>query len=177
MSGFLLEEKCITGGHHMSDGQIKFRVNSSSIQESFPSTGDAIIAALTARVNKVHGDLQKKILGKVDGGILKTRTHKLSGSVRLIPAVISGDKIVGGVQAGGGPALYAKFLEDGSAPHVIMPKDPKGVLAFMVGGKQVFAHKVNHPGTKAYLFMKGTLAEEQTSIVEQLQDAVKEATK
>lgn len=159
----------------MSGEQIRFSVDPSSIDGYLPAKGDAVVAALVERTTAVNHALQQKILGKVDGGILKTHTHKLAGSVRVIPTKNDGSKISGGVQAGGGPALYAKFLEDGSKAHVIMPKDPKGVLAFMVGGKQVFAHKVNHPGTKAYLFMKGTLAEERMNIVEQLQDAAKEA--
>lgn len=54
-----------------------------------------------------------------------------------------------------------KFLEEGTKPHVIEPKDPRGVLAFQaqetVKGKKgkiyqfgdwVVAKKVNHPGTK-----------------------------
>ena len=40
------------------------------------------------------------------------------------------------------------FLEFGTAPHVITPKNPGGVLVFEVGGETVFARIVHHPGTK-----------------------------
>ena len=159
----------------MSDEQIRFRVDPSALDGYLPAKGDAVIAALTARVTSVNAALQAKIAGdKLQGNPIKSHTDKLAGSVRTIPTQNDGSKISGGVEAGGGPAFYAKFLEDGSAPHVIRPKDPKGVLAFVVGGKTVFARAVNHPGTKAYLFMKGTLAEERGNIVEQLQDAAAE---
>lgn len=44
-------------------------------------------------------------------------------------------------------ASHSAPVEYGTAPHVITPKNAK-VLAFKVGGKQVFTKKVNHPGTK-----------------------------
>jgi hypothetical protein len=159
----------------MSDEQIRFTVDPSQMDGYLANKGDAIIAALTLRTTAVNIALQAKIQGKLEGQLLKSHTHKLAGSVRTIPTVSDGSKISGGVQAGGGPAFYAKYLEDGSQPHIIRPKDPKGVLAFMVGDKMIFARVVHHPGTKAYLFMKGTLQEERTGIVEQLQSAAKEA--
>ena len=51
-------------------------------------------------------------------------------------------------------ADYAKFVHDGTKPHVIRPKTEGGVLAFMIGGRTVFAKKVNHPGTKANPFLQ-----------------------
>lgn len=159
----------------MSDEQIRIRIDPTAVDGYLPAKGDAIIAALTIRTTAIHVALQAKIAGeKLQGQLLKSHTNKLAGSVRTIPTTNDGEKISGGVQAGGGPAYYAKFLEDGTQPHVILPKDAKGVLAFMVGDKMVFARKVNHPGNKPYLFMKGTLREEQPKIVEQLQQAAKE---
>lgn len=45
-------------------------------------------------------------------------------------------------------APQATFTEEGTSPHVIVPRRAK-VLAFQVGGRTVFARRVNHPGTKA----------------------------
>ena len=49
-------------------------------------------------------------------------------------------------------AGYAAPVEFGSAAHVIRPRSRK-VLRFKVGGREVFARKVNHPGSRAQPFM------------------------
>ena len=48
---------------------------------------------------------------------------------------------------------YAKYVEEGTRPHVIVPKRAK-VLAFKVGGSMVFARRVNHPGFAGRWYMK-----------------------
>jgi len=42
---------------------------------------------------------------------------------------------------------YDVFVHGGTKPHTISAP-PGGVLAFKVGGKQVFAKSVRHPGTR-----------------------------
>ena len=50
---------------------------------------------------------------------------------------------------------YAEQIEIGMAPTVIRPKNAKA-LKFQIGGKTVFAKKVNHPGFKgSHMFLKG----------------------
>lgn len=49
-----------------------------------------------------------------------------------------------------------EYLEFGTRPHVIEPRDPDGVLAFEIDGKTVFAKKVLHPGTKPLGFVRMT---------------------
>lgn len=46
----------------------------------------------------------------------------------------------------------ALFLNDGTKPHVILPKGA-GMLRFQVNGRWVSTRKVNHPGTRARPFM------------------------
>lgn len=46
---------------------------------------------------------------------------------------------------------YGSYVTMGTRPHVIRAR-PGGVLRFEVGGKIVFAAKVNHPGTAANEF-------------------------
>ena len=58
---------------------------------------------------------------------------------------------------------YAPYVEFGTKPHVIRPKTKK-MLAFRVGGKMVFARKVNHPGTRAYNYMKDAFNESTPKI-------------
>jgi phage gpG-like protein len=50
---------------------------------------------------------------------------------------------------------YAEQIEIGMAPTVIRPKNKKA-LKFEIGGKTIFAKKVNHPGFKgSHMFLKG----------------------
>lgn len=58
---------------------------------------------------------------------------------------------------------YAPHVEFGTRPHVIRPRNKK-FLAFKVGAKTVFAKKVNHPGTKAYNYMRDSFEENKPKI-------------
>lgn len=49
-------------------------------------------------------------------------------------------------------ANYARFVHDGTRPHVIRPRNAT-VLAFPIDGRMVFARSVNHPGTRARPFL------------------------
>ena len=55
-------------------------------------------------------------------------------------------------------ARYAGYMEYGTSPHLIMPKNGK-VLSFMRGGRRVFYKKVNHPGTKPLAFVRSAVAQ------------------
>ena len=52
----------------------------------------------------------------------------------------------------GSPLSYAAAHHDGTKSHLITPS-PGRIMRFNVGGKVVYAQKVNHPGTepKSYL--------------------------
>lgn len=53
---------------------------------------------------------------------------------------------------------YAEYLENGTQPHDITPKNAS-VLHFVVNGNDVFARKVHHPGTKALKFVENSVNE------------------
>lgn len=53
---------------------------------------------------------------------------------------------------------YARFVNDGTAPHQIRPTRARA-LRFRVGGRIVFARVVNHPGTRARPFLDRALRE------------------
>ena len=63
-------------------------------------------------------------------------------------------------------ANYGYWVEFGSNPHTIYPKRGK-MLKFKVGGKDVFARKVNHPGSKPYPFMEPAYNESADPILEE----------
>jgi len=48
---------------------------------------------------------------------------------------------------------YGKYVEWGTPPHVIYPKNAKA-LHWKSGGKDVFAKVVHHPGTRAQPFIR-----------------------
>jgi hypothetical protein len=48
---------------------------------------------------------------------------------------------------------YARYVEEGTRPHVIRPRRAK-MLRFTVGGRVVFSHGVHHPGTSPRPFMR-----------------------
>lgn len=58
---------------------------------------------------------------------------------------------------------YAPYVEEGTRPHVITPKNKK-FLAFKSGGRMVFAKKVNHPGSKPYPFFRPAFEENREKV-------------
>ena len=78
------------------------------------------------------------------------KTGNLGRSIEEEPMRPSGPfRVSGGVIA---KAKYAKFVHDGTRPHLITPRRAS-VLAFQVGGRTVFARSVRHPGTRARPFL------------------------
>jgi len=52
--------------------------------------------------------------------------------------------------------FYGKYVEFGTPPHVIEAKN-KQALHWKQGGKDMFARRVNHPGTRPQPFIRPTL--------------------
>jgi hypothetical protein len=48
---------------------------------------------------------------------------------------------------------HAPFVEYGTKPHVILPRNAKFLRFVVRGGGVVFARKVNHPGTRGFRFL------------------------
>lgn len=51
---------------------------------------------------------------------------------------------------------YALMHHEGTKPHVITPNDAN-ILRFSAGGRVVYTHKVNHPGTRPNKFLSDQL--------------------
>ena len=47
---------------------------------------------------------------------------------------------------------YAVDVHNGTRPHVITPSS-QGILRFSSGGRIIYSHKVDHPGTRANKFL------------------------
>jgi hypothetical protein len=159
------------------DSLINLSIDPSAVLAELEARATRIGAALANRLTAINEALAAKIQGeKLSGQVLKQRSGKLIGSVRTLPTAAGGSVISGGVAAGGGPAYYGYFQNYGTkGPYTIVPKDPKGVLAFMIDGKQIFAKKVIHPGLPARNFMESTLEESRDKIVASIDQALRDA--
>ena len=61
---------------------------------------------------------------------------------------------------------YAFYVEFGTPPHIIKPKD-KHALKFKAGGENVFAKEVHHPGTRPNPFIRNTIRNKISKIVQE----------
>lgn len=85
-----------------------------------------------------------------------------SGKLRL-DIEIRRRTVVDGLQGevGNWHTKYAAAHHNGAKPHVIVPKSTNkiGRLVFKVGGRTVFAKKVNHPGNRPNPYLTRWLRE------------------
>jgi hypothetical protein len=130
--------------------------------------------ALRLKMQALMLMLQAHIIGtKLTGQVLHQRTGKLIDSVRLNPAEATATDLAveGGVQAGGGPAWYARIWElTGLPAYEIVPVNKKA-LAFMLDGKQIIVRRVMHPAVGPKPFMKPSFEEKRDEILAGLQEA------
>jgi phage gpG-like protein len=137
---------------------------------------DRVRQALSSKANVLAIALEAKIQQKLSGGVLNMRSGALA---RSIIATVDESAADVSVRIGtSGDVKYAAIQEFGGTipPHEIVPDKAKA-LAFAVGGKQVFAARVNLSAVtmpeRSYL--RSSLAEMAEEIVEGLSDAVVEA--
>ena len=149
-------------------------IDTNAVGPFLESKTGAIRAALAEKMGLTSRNLAVAVSAKVTGQVLQVRTGRLSGSIRTLPTETSPNEITGGAAAGGGPVVYARSLEYGSRAHIIQAINAK-VLHFQIGGKEIFARSVMHPGTRAYAFMRGTLDEQAAGIIEGFQETAAEA--
>lgn len=51
---------------------------------------------------------------------------------------------------------YAYMHHEGTKPHIITPRDA-GILRFSAGGRVIYTHEVNHPGTRPNRYLSDQL--------------------
>lgn len=111
----------------------EFFLNPAGLAEILTSGGGAVARDITLRT--LAGVNRAKELAPV-------KTGRYRSSIRWEPVPSAG----GFGTRYGSDVNYADIIENGSRPHEIRPRDAR-VLAFKVGGDQVFAMVVQHPGT------------------------------
>lgn len=91
--------------------------------------------------NKVKNDkLNGQVLNRISGRLARSIAYKVD---------VTDDSVYGRVFSSG-DVKYAAIHEYGgtTAPHLILPKKAKALAFLSSTGDQVFAQKVNHPGSK-----------------------------
>ncbi len=111
---------------------------------------------------------------KLSGQVLHVRTGRLRRSINMRMSD-DGSSIYASV---GTNVVYARINELGgtTSPHEIVAKNAQA-LHFVMGGKDVFVRKVNHPGSKVpeRSFLRSALADMRPEIIARIQQALNQA--
>jgi phage gpG-like protein len=131
--------------------------------------------ALADKANTLATELQAKVQQKLAGTVLNARTGALARSI--VATIDDASANVSVTIASNGDVKYAAIQEFGGTipPHEIVPVKAKA-LAFILGGKQMFAARVSIPTVTIpqRSYMRSSLAEMADEIREELQEAVAE---
>ena len=142
----------------------------------FSAMPGRVHAALLKKVSALALMLEGKVKGeKLSGQVLNVKTGALRRSI-FETVDDSATRIVGKV-ASSGDVKYAAIHEFGGVipAHDIVPDKAKA-LAFLLGGKQVFAMRVHIPDVEMpeRSFLRSSLSEMEPQIVSGLREAARE---
>ncbi len=142
--------------------------------EGYPAALQAALGGKATELATALADLVKN--DKLAGGVLNTRSGALGDSI-VASVSAQADGVLASVGSEG-EVKYAAIQEYGgkTSAHEILPA--KGdVLAFVIGGAQHFARRVEHPGSvipeRSYL--RSALEDMKDEILAALADAATQA--
>ena len=146
----------------------------SQLIASLDALPDRLRAALTEKAQNLAQALYSQVVDvNLDGGVLNRRSGALRESIEL--DVQPQDALVAATIYANGDAPYAAILEFGgkTSAHEIVPDKAKA-LSFVIGGKRVFARRVQHPGSTfaARSYLGSALDEQSDDIAQGLHDVV-----
>jgi hypothetical protein len=151
---------------------IEFNGTDVAFSTKLRNKSDEITEALLEKTNELSGKLVEKIVGKLSGEVLQTRSGNLLESVQEVPAELVANEVVGGVVVGDEKAPYAEVQElGGEKAYKIVPVDKKA-LRFLLDNKEFFAKQVNHPPLPARSFVGSSLEEMQSEVEFELKEAI-----
>lgn len=135
---------------------------------------DALRAALGRKIEALADALHREVVDvNLNGGVLNAGSGRLRNSIEVATSRDGGR--LGAEVFANGDAPYAAILEQGgkTAAHDILP-DKARALAFMVGGKQLFARRIHHPGShfEPRLYLASALERSSEDIAAGLQETV-----
>jgi|SRR5579862_1393130 len=133
---------------------------------------DRLRDALSDKANMLAAALQAKIQQKLSGGVLNQKSGALARSIVTTVDDASANVVV--TVSTSGDIKYAAIQEFGGVipPHEIVPNKARA-LAFVLGGKQAFASRVNLPAIAMpeRSYMRSSLAEMADEISDGLSEA------
>ncbi|WP_327415386.1 hypothetical protein [Streptomyces sp. NBC_01233] len=121
---------------------VEVRIDQGRIARALRARGGIAERALRRKTRRVAGIAERRAPGSMGDYVSWT----IEEGPRGLQGVITCDH----------PAVL--YVLDGTRPHVIRPRRAKA-LRFDMGGRTVFAKKVNHPGTRANNFLGDALRE------------------
>jgi phage gpG-like protein len=154
------------------------------LAERLGAMPDRLRAALAEKVDALAQNLFAQVVGvNLSGGVLRARSGALRDSIRM--QVSQQDGSIGADVFSDGDIPYAAIQEYGgkTAAHEILP-DKARALAFVLNGKQVFARRIQHPGSlipeRSYLRSAleeqgDDIAQDLTNVVTRLSENLKES--
>jgi phage gpG-like protein len=140
---------------------------------AYPAALTAALSAKAAELATALADMVKN--DKLSGAVLNTRSGALRDSIAASVST-DADGVLASVGSEG-DVKYAAIQEYGgkTSAHEILPVKAEA-LAFVIGGAQVFARRVEHPGSlipeRSYL--RSSLDDMRDEIVAALADAATE---
>jgi phage gpG-like protein len=138
---------------------------------------DQLRVALKEKVQALASALYAQVVGvNLSGSVLNARSGALRDSIQI--DVQGEDARVDAKIFSDGDVPYAAILEFGgkTAAHEILP-DKARALAFLANGRQVFARRIQHPGSTfaARSYLGGALDDASGEIAATLREVVADA--
>jgi len=150
--------------------------------------------ALLERIRAKGAQIVRSVLREMDIDMLKLQAHivrdKLSGqvlkrgpntpghsggtlaaSIRKGETELVGTEIVGQVLGAGGDAWYGRLHEFGTTSSYEIVAINKKALRFFIDGRAIIRRSVMHPPIKERSFMRSSLEDMRSQIIEDLQNA------
>lgn len=132
------------------------------------SEGTADVAAIADRLAAAGANAQQAMTqALMDSATYLAETMRSlcpvdTGNLRdSIGIQVVGDRVIVGPDMSQAP--YAGYVEFGTKPHEIRPKEAKA-LRFQMGNKTVYARVVHHPGTQPAYFVARAFQQWQDSL-------------
>jgi phage gpG-like protein len=158
---------------------LRFTVELGGAEAALDRIPAQVVDMVAKKIRALTINLQHHIVAdKLQGQVLQHRSGALGRSIQP-ETTTSGDVTTGEVFSAG-DVKYAAIHEYGgqTKPHDIVPVKAEA-LAFMMGGRQVFAKIVHHPGSKIpeRSFMRSGLMDMADEIVAGIRDAAIEGAR
>jgi phage gpG-like protein len=155
---------------------ITVNVDDSKVQAWFRGMPAKVKARLEQAIYTLSEKLRSHVVkDKLLGQVLNRRSGRLGQSIQ--ERVESSGSSITGIVYSSGDVPYARIQEYGgrTAAHVIEARNAQA-LSFVMGGKHVFAKRVNHPGSNIpeRSYMRSSLADMKDEIIQKMTIAVGE---